>query len=185
VLALALSLYHTVPWIALNTSELRSLERIKSLPLGLGRTQLVVGNWYLRRKDLPAARSWLEKSLQENPGNVGTLDILAGVYYLMGEKPRAFETLAVAIRMRPDDAPMHVKMTRMLVAERRYMEALPHFEQLERLRALEPDDWIRYGEALRSVGRADDARRAFETALELDPNHPRKAAVQQWISEMR
>jgi len=157
---------------------------MKSLPLGLGRTELVVGNWYLRQRDLASARSWLERSLQENPMNVGTLDVLAGVYFLMDQRPRAIEMLGTAIRMRPDDIPMRVKMTRFLVAEHRYAEALPHFEHLEQLGALEPDEWIRYGEALRGAGRDEDARRAFEAALKQEPDHPRKAEIQRWLREL-
>ncbi len=69
ILLVLVSLFHTVPWIALNASFDRSFERFKTLPLGRGRTEATVGDWYLSKSRYDEAGAWFRRSLTENPDN--------------------------------------------------------------------------------------------------------------------
>jgi len=166
VWGLALSLYHTLPWIVLNTSETRSVARVMTLPLGLGRTELVVGNWYLRQGQRTQARAWLERSLAIYPDNVSACNLLGNVYVQDGEPERAAVLFANAVRLRPTSPEYRRKLVQVLLAVGRQADALPHFAFLAQRSELRPEDWTRYGGALRAVGRADEAQRVFKRALE-------------------
>lgn len=67
--ALAASLLHTAPWVAVNASFDRSFARFQTLPLGFGRTETVVGQWYLEHGDRDRAKLWLTRAVTVNPAN--------------------------------------------------------------------------------------------------------------------
>lgn len=69
VVALAASLLHTAPWVAVNASFDRSFARFQTLPLGFGRTETVVGQWYLEHGDRDRAKLWLRRAVTVNPAN--------------------------------------------------------------------------------------------------------------------
>jgi hypothetical protein len=72
-----ISAYHTVPWIATNARRSSSLARLQTLPLGLGRTEVLLATWYADLDDESNERMWLQRSLLAFPGN-------ASAYYLLG-----------------------------------------------------------------------------------------------------
>src|SRR4029077_4104698 len=55
---LAVSLFHTAPWVAVNASLPRSIARFESLPLGLGRVESTLGYWSAREGDTKQAEIW-------------------------------------------------------------------------------------------------------------------------------
>lgn len=67
--AFAVSLVHTAPWVAVNASFDRSFARFQTLPLGYGRTETVVGQWYLEHGDHDRAKLWLTRAVTVNPAN--------------------------------------------------------------------------------------------------------------------
>ena len=68
--ALLISLFHVVPWIVLNTSEVRALERTKTLPMDFGRDEMVLGRHYLHQGNLEEADQWLLRAIDESDKNV-------------------------------------------------------------------------------------------------------------------
>lgn len=165
--ALVLSIYHTAPWIVVNASPTRSLARLKTLPLGMGRTEVLVSQWYRERGDDRERRLWLEKATREYPRN-NNAHYLLGIYYEeIGDMKRAAESFRRAVELRPDKVLFHQRLADALIATERYEETIPHFEfELTR----DPDNaarWMLFGETLRKAGRADAARIAFEKALPL------------------
>jgi tetratricopeptide (TPR) repeat protein len=177
VAAVAMSLYHTVPWIAVNASEERGLARIKTLPLGGGREQMVAGNFYLRRGDLTTARYWLEQSFNAYDHNVSTCYLLGTVYSLQGETERALSVLEWGAELRPNDPDLRRRIVDTLTAAKRPADALPHVERLTGLPHATAADWARYGNVLATLGRRDEAAAAGEKALAMESTARRPQAA--------
>ena len=57
----AVSLFHTVPWVALNADFDRTVERITALPLGLARGETLLGTYHLNRGELGQAERWFRR----------------------------------------------------------------------------------------------------------------------------
>jgi len=57
----AVSLFHTVPWVALNADFDRTVERIAALPLGQARGETLLGTYHLNRGELGQAERWFRR----------------------------------------------------------------------------------------------------------------------------
>jgi tetratricopeptide (TPR) repeat protein len=181
VCALATSIYHTVPWIGVNANEARSLARLQTLPLGLGRTEVVVSNYYRQRGDFENQRLWLKRALQANPNNVNAVYLLGVLDLQSGRYQDAIPSLEQAVRMLPNKLDFRMNLVMALNATNRMPEAIPHLEMLTRA---EPDNLstqVALGEALEMAGRDAEARSAFERAERLCSSivekHPDNARV--------
>jgi tetratricopeptide (TPR) repeat protein len=175
--AALVSLYHTAPWVATNASSERSFERLKTLPLGLGRTEVLVGKWYSWQGALDDAKLWFEKAVQVNPRNNNAHYLLGLVHWDKGEMPAAADAFARAARLRPDKVLFRERLVQALRARERYEETLPHIEFVLEHKPQDVNYWIYYGEALQNVNRQEDANEAFRRAVplfrgvwELDPD---------------
>jgi tetratricopeptide (TPR) repeat protein len=164
VCAVLVSLYHTTPWVLTNASAARSLERLKTLPLGLGRTEVVVAQWYRREGNSDQQREWLEKAVQEYPYN-NNAHFLLGMYFKDHNRADlAVGSFARALELRPDKLLFRRHLVQVLMAVERNEEALT---QLQWLIEHEPNDgrqWILYADTLRKLGRLEEARTAYERA---------------------
>src|SRR5262249_53236697 len=60
---IATSAVHLATWVWLNHCEPRAMARFATLPLGLGRTELVLGNWYRREGQPQKAEEWLQRAV--------------------------------------------------------------------------------------------------------------------------
>lgn len=148
-LAVVVSAFHTLPWIVLNASETKSLERMKRLPLGGGRAQMVVGNWHLRNGDYYEAMSWLERSHMEFPMNISTNYLLGVAYGLNGQHERAVRVLDTAVELRPENPRYRRELIAALLATGQSAAAVPHFEHLQKRGQLSAED-ARLYEAVRA-----------------------------------
>jgi len=167
VCALVISLYHTVPWVAVNASEDRALARLKTLPLGRGRTEVLVGAWYDRKGDTPQAKAWYRQAIRTNSNNNNAHYLLASIAMDERDFDLAVTSLEQAIALRPDKMLFREMIIRALFLSGRGSESIPHLDEILKR---EPDNatkWALYGEALKSAGRTEDARSAFERALPL------------------
>jgi tetratricopeptide (TPR) repeat protein len=163
--ALGVSLYHTSPWIALNASTERGLQRMAGLPLGEGRAPTAVGNWYLRRGDDRRAREWFEKALGEYPRNVNALELLGLIHSRGGRMQEAAAAFERASALRPDKPDYRHNLAEALFQLGRYAEALPHDERLCRERPESFRAWERRYRSLAALGRSEEARRVAAEAL--------------------
>lgn len=101
--ALALvSLFHTVPWIAVNASPERAIERMKVLPLKHGRAQALVGTWYLEHGREREAAEWFRRSLDENPMNNLAAYQLGRIAMRHGDHAFAVQAFSAALAARPN-----------------------------------------------------------------------------------
>ncbi len=171
------SVFHSGAWIALNTSESRSLERYKSLPASKGRTEMVVGYWYLTHGQRALAREWFERAVTAYPGN-NLAHHQLGLYAM--DEARYADAIAhfeIAVRVRPDKPNYRLSLVDALVLGGRLEEALPH---LEKLAAIEPgraQHRACAGIVLSGLGREGAARQALERAAALAPGDPRYAKL--------
>lgn len=165
--AVLVSLFHTAPWIATNASEVRSFARLETLPLGMGRTEVLVGTWYMKRGQRELAHEWLERAVAANPQNNNAYYLLGADYLQSGDMARAAESLGRAVELRPDKVRFHRMLVQSLFGCGRVEEAIPHIEFILDRGSGTGADWALYGEALKAAGRGEDAQAAFRRALPL------------------
>jgi len=165
--AVLVSLFHTAPWIATNASEARSLARLETLPLGMGRTEVLVGTWYMKRGQNELARGWLERAVAANPQNNNAYYLLGADYLQSGDMARAAESLGRAVELRPDKELFRRMLVQSLFGCGRGGEAIPHIEFILDRGSGTGSDRALYGEALKAAGRSEDAQAAFRRALPL------------------
>jgi len=172
VAAVLVSLAHTVGWVALNTSEARSMARVADLPLGLGRGAVMIGNWHLRHGNRGEARKWFEQALREGPANPNTHELLAVVNVQDGRIEEAVRYMEQAIALRPDKPEYRREVIDLLLKLERCADAIPHFEALARQHAADYRDHLYYGDCLQQAGRLPEALDVSQSALRLAPDSP-------------
>jgi tetratricopeptide (TPR) repeat protein len=163
--AVLVSLYHTAPWVAINASAERGLARLKTLPLGLGRTEVLVSQWYRSHGMDDERHAWLKKAVDINPAN-NNAHYLLGVYHSeRGDMRAAADAFGRAAELRRDKVLFRQLLADALIATGRDEEAIPHLQfELER----DPGNvgrWMVYGETLRKTGRREQATVVFERML--------------------
>jgi len=168
-LATVVSLFHTVPWIALNASLDRSLDRFKTLPLGGGRTESTVGYWYATHGQLAEAEQWLMRALDANSGNSRAHYLLGQVYMSTGRYPRAVAAFSAARIQRPDLELFRLALIDALVMSGRDGPALAEIDTLLGRDASQAAHWAIRGVILMGLERRDEAHSAVVHAIELAP----------------
>ncbi len=172
----AMSAYHTVPWIATNANEARSLARLKTLPLGLGRTEVVLSTWYRQRGDVDQQRYWLQQALVSNPTNVNAIYLLADVDLKTGRFESAVASAQRAVRMRPEKMEFRNLLVQALYALGRYDEAIPHLESIAQHDPTDVRTAITLAEAYTVTGHSEQASAMFarveQTLRQVLDRHP-------------
>lgn len=148
--AAVLSVIFLAPWVSINHSEALTLERFKTLPLGYGRTEVAVGNWYMRN-DRPAdAEAWFKRALEVNNANVNAYYLL-GVLYASNENVElACKLLDVAVKLRPDKPDYRERYVQALFDAGRCQDAVPHLHWLAKRI---PNDFFYWQEVGRDMNR--------------------------------
>jgi len=180
VLALA-TLFHTVPWIALNTSAARTIERYKVLPLGLGRAQVMVGDWYYGRGQEDEAIEWYRRALDENPLQNHAHSQLGRIAMHRGRYDVAELAFRSALRSRPTMALYRFQLVDALVREGRLA---PARGELDTLLVLAPDiAGYRAVSALlwAALGERPRAEADLEAASRLAPGDSLAAALRRAV----
>jgi tetratricopeptide (TPR) repeat protein len=167
VCALATSVYHTVPWIGVNADEGRSLARLQTLPLGLGRTEVVVSNYYRQRGDSENQRVWLKRALQTNPINVNAMYLMGVLDLRIGHYDDAIAWFEKAVKMLPNKMEFRMSLAIAFDRANRLQEAIPHLEVLTRAQPDNLSTQVALGEALEMAGRASESHAAFQRAEQL------------------
>jgi tetratricopeptide (TPR) repeat protein len=172
LVVVAVSVFHTAPWIALNASADRSLERFKHLPLGQGRTESTVGFWYFSEGKFDEARVWLERALAADPTNVRAYAHLGNMELVAGRYDAAQRYFEEAVRRRPNQPMFRESLVRALLARERIPEALGHLAILVEQEPQRPRHWAMAAVLLMGVGRTGEAHEAMMRAVQLAPEDP-------------
>jgi predicted Zn-dependent protease len=108
--------------------------------------------------------------------SVVVLAIAAGLGVAQRERIRAWQLSALTLprleaeaRAKPDDVVLQEQLGRRLIEKGRPADALAAAGAAVRARAGDPRTWMLYGQAALGAGRPEEAARAWERALELDP----------------
>jgi tetratricopeptide (TPR) repeat protein len=169
-LLVALSLVHTGSWVAVNASLDRSFARLKTLPLGLGRTEALVGAWYVAHGDTVQAVDWLRRSLDANPANSVAAYYLGSIGMARGLYPWAARAFLAALEARPDKELFRFRLVDALIRGGGRPEwAKPHLDTLLLRNPGESRYWQAAGVVWLGLGRRDSAEAAFARADRLAP----------------
>jgi len=187
-IAVLVSVFHTAPWIATNARETTSLARLETLPLGLGRTEVMLAWWYDRKGDVATERAWLHRSIVVFNGN-------ASAYYMLGvldmndrNYTNAIGSFQRMVALRPDKVEFRGQLAHAYFMADRFGEATP---DLQFIVTRQPDNTMAVfylGEALEQAGRCDDALQMFLRAEPLcraasveRPHDSAAAATYGWV----
>ena len=169
VIVVAVSLFHTAPWIALNASEARGVARFATLPLGGGRTESTLGCWEFRQARYAEAEKWLNRSLRSNAANPRAYYWIGRVFVATGRIDQAATAFERARELRPDVVSFRLAWINTLVRLRLLAPALQEATYLATSDPSQPRRWALLGLILLESGRFQNAVEAFQRARILDP----------------
>lgn len=116
------------------------------------------------------AAMFLTRALEKAPGFDDARLKLAQVFRAAGDSERALATLKILTDRDPDHLDA-LKATERLHAETgEYYRALDIHARLIRLEPHKPGPFLRQGNALRTLGRTDEAVRSYRDAIAIDPS---------------
>ena len=154
---------------AIETAKAALKINSRSLPL-----YDVIGLAYLDKGEHQRARFVYEKAetLPGSESNAGIQANFGWTLYHLGERYRAEVKLKEAVSLDPEHVPALVQLSRIYMTDHNWSEAIP---LLEGARSKDPSNHgvlMNLGTAYRGAGRTDDARSAWESALEVQPSDP-------------
>ncbi len=159
-----LSGLHLAVWVALNHSEPRAMARFATLPLGLGRTEMVLGNWYRRQGNNDEAERWLRRSVEASPRNANSWAFLGQIAADRQDFQGVIAAYTKAVALRPDK----LVFRHNLVLAYEYTDqpalAIPHYEILCRTEPNLVWNWMGSASALRRTGHPAEARAVLQRA---------------------
>lgn len=161
------STLHLGTWVAFNHSEPLAMERFATLPLGLGRTEVVMGNWHLRQGRPDDAEDWFRRAIRTNPSNANAWGLLGNLYARQDRFDDGAQAYAEALRTRPDKTPFRSSLVRCLVELGRWEEAVPHLEIMVQQDPGNLGFWRGLAQVHRELGHEEDYRRCVQEAARL------------------
>jgi len=166
VFAVVLSFIHIVPWVWITHSEERSVERFKTLPLGAGRTGVVLGNYFMRTKRQEQAVEWFQKALDENPVNSNAYAFLGVILTDHGRYEDAVASLGRAVSLRPDKEGFRAYYIDALIRARHCNEAADNLIWMSSRRPELTDYWHTMGDSLIAQGCAERLPEVYEAVVQ-------------------
>ncbi len=118
---LAASLFHTVPWIALNVDVERTMARIARLPLSYGRGETMIGTYYsesglglalARQNRLPEAVGPMVAAVRLRPGVIPYKDDLITLFVALERWDDADAVLRDRLGYQPQHLPSWLMLAR-------------------------------------------------------------------------
>lgn len=120
--------------------------------------------------DLAGAERALGAILRAAPGDVGALNMLAGVKRAAGDSAGALALLEQAAQRAPQLAPLQLNLALALHEAGRHADAAPVFERAFALGARNAGAWRARGLSLVALERNEEAAACFREALALESN---------------
>lgn len=127
---------------------------------------------YLERGDLDKAMDDLLVAIELMPDSTAPLLAVAGIYEATGEFQRAVESYRAALALNPNIAPAHFQIGLISKrARRNYDTALPRFLKAVELDSTEVEYAYQLADTYHDLERFPEAKKYFEMAVSLDPDH--------------
>ncbi len=171
LLIAVLGIFHTLPWILLNTSSGTAEKRLLLLPLGPGRAEMILGNRAFELNDHGAASGWLSKAVRKDSLNDEAYFMLGEILMERDEYIDAIFSYKSARDLEPENTTYRLSFAEACIKKQWFDEAI---EELERLAHEHPRNvlyWNRLGFAFNHGGYYAEAIVAYETALRLAPDN--------------
>jgi tetratricopeptide (TPR) repeat protein len=133
----------------------------------LAMAHFMLGEFYLFKSDTEQARKEFEREREINPSNSAVYDRLGDVYIRSGEFQEAQESLAKAISLDTSSTGPFIQMGKVLLRRNDPQTSLLYLQHAEKM---DPNNYMTHtllGQAYRSLGREDDARKEIESASKI------------------
>jgi tetratricopeptide (TPR) repeat protein len=139
---------------------LKIAPRISDINYRLGRAILrSPGN---EKADVEAQAAF-QKELEANPFHIAALTEIGEIHLRKSEREEASRTFTQAIRLQPGDPRARVGLAKVLIGEKQWSRALEHLEIAAKSAPYEEAVHYNMMLAYRGLGRAADAKKAFDT----------------------
>jgi adenylate cyclase len=123
------------------------------------------------RESMRLAADAAQKALALDDSDPSIYSTLTNLYVMQRQHDRAIKSAERDLEISPGGARAHVSMGIALLFACRFGKAIPFLEQAIRLNPYPPSTYYRLlATTYREVGRYDEALRAYEKALQLNPN---------------
>lgn len=148
------------------------------------RAALNLGAVYLDRGEPARASEWLERAAAIAPGDPQVELNRAIAQEQQGDASGARARLDALADANPGFWPAALRAGHLALDARDFAAAASRYEAVLRTHPLSAEAWAGLGVAREREGRRDDARRAIERSLALDPNQDNAAALRALLARM-
>jgi tetratricopeptide (TPR) repeat protein len=162
---LAVSAFHTVPWLILNTDPGRTIARIAVLPMEQGRGQTMIGTHYLNAGDLHEAEAWFRKALARNPDNPNACSGLGLALARQGRWREAEGPMAAAVVLKPQTVQYRHDLVVLLIALEEWERAARELESVLVLVPFDRSAWVSLASCRMRLGQPDTASLVLAVSL--------------------
>lgn len=141
----------------------KALEVSPNLP----QAHFMLGEYYLFKSDTDSAQKEFEQERAISPANFAVYDRLGDVYTRAGQYQNAQESLAKAIALETSSTGPFIQMGKVLLRRNDPQTALLYLEHAEKM---DPSNYMTHtllGQAYRSLGRDDEARKQIDIAAKI------------------
>lgn len=138
----------------------KALEITPRIPLA----HFMLGEFYLFKSDADQARHEFEQEREINPANFAVYDRLGDVYTRTGQYQQAQEALAKAISLDTSSTGPFIQMGKVLLRRNEPQTSLLYLQHAEKMDPRNPMTHTLLGQAYRSLGREEEAKKEIEAA---------------------
>ena len=174
---LAASLFHTVPWIALNTSVDRTMARVERLPLTHGRGETMIGTYYLNGGDLAKAERWFKLAIGADPANSNSQSGLGLALARQNRLEEAVGPMVAAVRLRPNVVAYQDDLISLFLALERWDQAASTLRLRLKSEPAHVPSWLMLAQCAERSGNPRGAESILEEARGVLGDDPGIAAA--------
>jgi hypothetical protein len=172
---LAASLFHTVPWILLNTDVKGTMDRVARLPLTGGRGEVMIGTHYLNLGRLDLAEHWFRLAVARNFDNANGQSGLGLALARQGKLGEAVGPMILATRLRPGVVSYQDDLIALFVSLQRWEEAAAVLQDWLMVEPMNADAWQLLSNCKARGGDPDGAVDVLEEGCRRMPSEPQLA----------
>ena len=118
-----------------------------------------------QQADTKGAVAALISSIKFSPRTLSLYENLGKRYQLQGDKDGAERAWTSMVEALPDEAQSHGKLAAIREGQERFKDAVVQWQQVTRIRSLEPDGWLSLASAQIKAGDKSQARSTLDTIL--------------------
>jgi tetratricopeptide (TPR) repeat protein len=128
-----------------------------------------LGEAYLKSGDSGRALEVLNRALKLQPDSADTLYLMAQAYSNQEKDLNALDLLVKAHKLAPSNTDVIFLMARLSMKQAFYADAIPLLEQGLKVAPKRPNLLAALGECYFMVGKAEEAKRTFQSLIEVEP----------------